>query len=349
MPDRQSAESGRSRSSKAMPGFIGTAVTATKRSPSNPQSLSSQQSTKVVARHEQALASAADEQILAKLDALRMEELSSTTSSLSSLAPEKGTDIGLMPKKQRHPIRRPPDGQSPIMTKAARLRQASTASKMSLRDKDDRDRPVIAKVPSTTSLRGRPTRVTHLAQPGNKVSETPSGLAQTSTNCHESSNCETQLIRGKDGKSPMSGEAAQPRPSSVASAISRRRPSVSSTKSTETTKSTKRIANLTSTSVPPLEQIHARMDTPGKPDRSSASRETLRSPPGVTLQVGIECVITHGQSKFKAVVRYLGKVYFDNESYVGVEVPADSPDLPLDLNWTDGTVDGVQVRLSNRI
>ena len=96
--------------------------------------------------------------------------------------------------------------------------------------------------------------------------------------------------------------------------------------------------------VPSLPRTLAK--SPGKdqpPPNEKVNTSTGRTPPGVILQVGIECVITHGQSKFKATVRYIGKVLFDNESYVGVEVPTDNSDLPADLQWTDGIVDGVRV------
>lgn len=66
-------------------------------------------------------------------------------------------------------------------------------------------------------------------------------------------------------------------------------------------------------------------------------------PPGTTLNVGIPCVITYRNTKFRGTVRYLGEVLFTTRVLVGVEVRVAAEQTSCGLEWTEGVVEGVKV------
>lgn len=233
--------------------------------------------------------------------------------------------------------------QPPGMTKAARLRQSSTASKLLAQDTEAREK--LARPSSSTSLRSHAGQSKLLNDsPRGGTASRAASIASTRTRRLD---VDAASLRQKGVRTPTSPKPQGVRSSSVTSTLVKRRPSVSSIKSNRTTASSKYTASKSPKSqqsaIPPLpgsseSSVHLQTASTGV-----AFADLGRSPPGVKLQIGIDCVVTLGSIKFKATVRYLGGVYFDDETYVGVEVPAATSDVPEGLRWTDGTVDGVQV------
>lgn len=80
-----------------------------------------------------------------------------------------------------------------------------------------------------------------------------------------------------------------------------------------------------------------------------SQKKCAEKAPGSILRVGIPCVVTCGAQRFKATVRYLGEVFFDQGTYVGVEVPFEGNDADQNLFWNNGTVDGITVCAINAI
>lgn len=65
---------------------------------------------------------------------------------------------------------------------------------------------------------------------------------------------------------------------------------------------------------------------------SSPTQEALSLVPrGITLEVGIPCIISSQWKRFKAYARYIGEVEGEHGSWVGVEVPMGSSDS---WSWT---------------
>lgn len=66
---------------------------------------------------------------------------------------------------------------------------------------------------------------------------------------------------------------------------------------------------------------------------------------GVTLNIGIPCMISSKRSRFKAFARYIGEVEGETGPWVGVEVPVGegwSADKLDGRDWNDGSVGGVR-------
>lgn len=66
---------------------------------------------------------------------------------------------------------------------------------------------------------------------------------------------------------------------------------------------------------------------------------------GVTLNIGIPCMITSKRSRFKAFARYIGEVQGEHGPWVGVEVPVGEtwgPDRLDGRDWNDGSIGGVR-------
>ena len=95
-----------------------------------------------------------------------------------------------------------------------------------------------------------------------------------------------------------------------------------------------------SATVPP---VPALPDSQAVPSPKTAGKPVTSLFPGSRLKQGIPCVVTLRQIKFRATVRYLGEVKFDQGSFVGVEVPMTAETSGLKLDWNDGSVADVQV------
>lgn len=68
-------------------------------------------------------------------------------------------------------------------------------------------------------------------------------------------------------------------------------------------------------------------------------------PQGVTLDIGIPCIITSNRAKFRALARYIGEVEGERGPWVGVEVPVGESWASERLEgrpWHDGTWGGVR-------
>lgn len=66
---------------------------------------------------------------------------------------------------------------------------------------------------------------------------------------------------------------------------------------------------------------------------------------GVTLQVGIPCMISSKRSRFKAFARYIGEVDGEEGPWIGVEVPVSegwSAERLEGRDWNDGSIRGVR-------
>lgn len=66
---------------------------------------------------------------------------------------------------------------------------------------------------------------------------------------------------------------------------------------------------------------------------------------GVTLKVGIPCIISSKRTRFRAFARYIGEVDGESGPWVGVEVPvADSwtGEKLAGRDWNDGSVNGTR-------
>lgn len=66
---------------------------------------------------------------------------------------------------------------------------------------------------------------------------------------------------------------------------------------------------------------------------------------GVTLNVGIPCLITSNRAKYKAFARYIGEIHGEQGPWVGVEVPVADTWGPEKLEgryWNDGSIRGTR-------
>lgn len=66
---------------------------------------------------------------------------------------------------------------------------------------------------------------------------------------------------------------------------------------------------------------------------------------GVTLNVGIPCLITSNRAKYKAFARYIGEIHGEQGPWVGVEVPVADTWGPEKLEgryWNDGSIGGTR-------
>ncbi|EUC65177.1 CAP-gly domain protein [Rhizoctonia solani AG-3 Rhs1AP] len=72
---------------------------------------------------------------------------------------------------------------------------------------------------------------------------------------------------------------------------------------------------------------------------------------GVSLRVGIPCLITSKRAKYKAFARYIGEIHGEQGPWVGVEIPVSESwgnDRLGGQQWNDGTVGGIRYfELSN--
>lgn len=69
------------------------------------------------------------------------------------------------------------------------------------------------------------------------------------------------------------------------------------------------------------------------------------TPPGITLKVGIPCIIVSRRARFRAFARYLGEVLGERGPWIGVEVPLgefSGTDKLEGRDWHDGSWNGVR-------
>ncbi|KDQ15159.1 hypothetical protein BOTBODRAFT_158818 [Botryobasidium botryosum FD-172 SS1] len=79
----------------------------------------------------------------------------------------------------------------------------------------------------------------------------------------------------------------------------------------------------------------------------TASNKSLPSVPlrGITLNIGIPCMISSKRSRFKAFARYIGEVQGERGPWIGVEVPVGESwgaDKLEGRDWNDGSLGGVR-------
>jgi len=80
---------------------------------------------------------------------------------------------------------------------------------------------------------------------------------------------------------------------------------------------------------------------------SQASDKPLPAVPlrGITLNIGIPCMISSKRSRFKAFARYIGEVQGERGPWIGVEVPIGESwgaDKLEGRDWNDGSLGGVR-------
>ncbi|KAH7344793.1 hypothetical protein B0J17DRAFT_636864 [Rhizoctonia solani] len=66
---------------------------------------------------------------------------------------------------------------------------------------------------------------------------------------------------------------------------------------------------------------------------------------GVSLRVGIPCLITSKRAKYKAFARYIGEIHGEQGPWVGVEIPVSESwgsDRLGGLQWNDGSIGGIR-------
>ncbi len=124
-------------------------------------------------------------------------------------------------------------------------------------------------------------------------------------------------------------------------------------RSTDTvTKSTGRSSPGTSVMVTPRASIalNEQLPTPtssvgSEPPPLPPKSQQLSQTRGVTLNVGIPCMISSKRSRFKAFARYIGEVEGETGPWIGVEVPVGESwgaDKLEDRDWNDGTHAGIR-------
>jgi hypothetical protein len=223
--------------------------------------------------------------------------------------------------------RRTPIG--PKMTKSARLRISSTASKTSLASNagvspaSSTTSKSIRRDPSNTAAGGR--QATNLASPPG--SSRPASLASIRSRKSLASTLNFDKASTKSQVRSTRPDIAQ---------------SIENTK--ENSRKTSIHRNLLNADIGSTTPIEGDRSPAGSPVTPVVREPSSRAAPGSTLRVGIPCVVTHQKTKFRATVRYLGETYFGEGSFVGVEVMTVGEDLPSDLDWNDGSVDNVKVR-----
>jgi len=79
---------------------------------------------------------------------------------------------------------------------------------------------------------------------------------------------------------------------------------------------------------PPLPTVQVELDELQQPNVDAPP------PRGVTLEIGIPCIVSSKRKRFKAYARYIGEVQGEYGPWVGVEVP-----IPLGESWTDRDLD----------
>jgi hypothetical protein len=70
-----------------------------------------------------------------------------------------------------------------------------------------------------------------------------------------------------------------------------------------------------------------------------------RGPQGITLDIGIPCIISSKRAKFRALARYIGEVAGERGPWVGVEIPVSdtwTEDRLEGRQWHDGSWGGVR-------
>lgn len=85
--------------------------------------------------------------------------------------------------------------------------------------------------------------------------------------------------------------------------------------------------------------------TAANPSPLSQSTSDANASKGVSLNVGIPCIVTSKRSRFRAFARYIGEVEGENGPWVGVEVPINESwgsDKLEGRQWNDGSWGGVQ-------
>lgn len=68
-------------------------------------------------------------------------------------------------------------------------------------------------------------------------------------------------------------------------------------------------------------------------------------PNGITLNVGIPCIITSKRARFRAFARYLGEIVGERGPWIGVEVPLSEfagADKLEGRDWHDGAWNGIR-------
>lgn len=109
-------------------------------------------------------------------------------------------------------------------------------------------------------------------------------------------------------------------------------PSHHSRKSTDTV--TASTASTVKPGVPPVPKLNEL--------NQSANLPPIR---GVSLRVGIPCLITSKRAKYKAFARYIGEVYGEQGPWVGVEIPVSESwgnDRLGGQQWNDGSIAGIR-------
>lgn len=266
-----------------------------------------------------------------------------STASRNSLNSKKSTDDIKRPER--------PESVSSVRSRTP----AATAKKTISTGTAQQKTPVSPKSPDlrSPSTSSRPSSVASIRS---RISSTPVRKAVSAKDQPAAVTSSTSTTPMRD-TARKAADKTPSRPASVVSITNKRRNSVSSTTSVRTTASGRKVTPSkppsTKVPVPPIPK-ELPLGVQRTPEAIKASKNrvdqipkleepSIRAAPGSMLKVGIPCVVTIHKTKFRATVRYLGDVYFDSGTFVGVEVPVANNDLPEDLEWNDGTVAQVKV------
>ena len=88
---------------------------------------------------------------------------------------------------------------------------------------------------------------------------------------------------------------------------------------------------------PPLPVVQSELDKQQQQQQQQQQQSSLNVTPqarGVTLKIGIPCIVSSKRKRFKAYARYIGEVQGEHGPWVGVEVP-----IPLGESWADRDLD----------
>ena len=87
---------------------------------------------------------------------------------------------------------------------------------------------------------------------------------------------------------------------------------------------------------PPLPVVQSELDKQQQQQQQQQQSSLNVTPQarGVTLKIGIPCIVSSKRKRFKAYARYIGEVQGEHGPWVGVEVP-----IPLGESWADRDLD----------
>ncbi|KAH8929651.1 hypothetical protein BT69DRAFT_124623 [Atractiella rhizophila] len=259
----------------------------------------------------------------------RLVKRSPSRTSVTSRVSARGTPAVSTPKASKPPV---PTSQPSTAKKAPSI--SSAASVRSVR------RPTAP--PTTTSTTSAATAtatpaakkapsITSSARPRRMSAASAKSFASTST-AGPSRTGPPLVAKSANGAPPARVQKA---PSIISTRSTR---SVKDNESTISSTPRRTVKPSTASTAASIKSVRSAAVTKPKP---------VKAAPGSALNVGIPCIVTTmgvtKPIKFRAMVRYIGKVLFDKGAWVGVEV--DTRLIGKEhskLKWHDGTFEGVK-------